>query len=283
MIKNNSLIEGDKEMVKRILVLGGSGFIGKSIMKELDSDHEILGTYYNNPNSEFKEKMFKFDVNDITSVKYILKKSDADIVVSCLRGDYDKQLKFHIEAAKYLKKTSKKMLFCSSANVFDKNPTKAYYEDDPTIAGSEYGIYKETCEKEMKQILEDDLIIARLPMIFGKESPRIKALKKALENDKGVYLYENLYASVNTNERIAKQIRFIIEEEKQGVFHLASEDVINHLEFYKDIVREMGYSKFKFGRKKFKIDKYYLAILANRTDLSDDFEFSSRDVIKDII
>jgi hypothetical protein len=29
MIKNNSLIEGDKEMVKRILVLGGSGYLRK--------------------------------------------------------------------------------------------------------------------------------------------------------------------------------------------------------------------------------------------------------------
>ncbi len=270
-------------MIKKILILGGSGFVGRSLMKELDGDFEILGTYYNNPNPEFKEKMFKFDVNDITSVKYIIKKSDADLVISCLRGDYDKQLKFHIEAAKYLKKTSKKMMFCSSANVFDKNPTKAYYEDDPPISGSEYGIYKETCEKEMKQILEDDLIIVRLPMLFGKESPRIKALKKALENNKGVYLYENLYSSVNTDERIAKQIRYIIEEEKDGVFHLSSEDVINHLEFYKDIVREMGYTKFKFGRKKFKIDKYYLAILSNRTDLSKDFEFSSREVIKDIV
>ncbi len=283
MVKNNSLIEGDMNMIKKVLVLGGSGFVGKAIMKELKDDFEILGTYYKNPNPEFKEKMFKFDVNDITSVKYILKKSDADIVISCLRGEYDKQLKFHIEAAKYLKKTSKKMMFCSSANVFDKDPTKAYYEDDPTIGGSEYGIFKETCEKEMKQILEDDLIIVRLPMIFGKESPRIRALKKALEGNKGVYLYENLYSSVNTDKRIAKQIRYIIEEEKDGVFHLASEDIVNHLEFYKDIVKGLGYKKFKFGRKKLKFNKYYLAILSNRNDLSDVFDFSSRDVIKEII
>jgi len=78
-----------------------------------------------------------------------------EIVISCLRGNYDEQLILHTEISKYLKKSNGRLYFCSTTNVFDNDLSKPHYEDNMPSSCTEYGQFKIECEKRIIDILNE--------------------------------------------------------------------------------------------------------------------------------
>ena len=50
--------------MKRILILGASGFIGNALYKELNSYYDTFGTYFNTRGYKDNRHFFQFDVNE---------------------------------------------------------------------------------------------------------------------------------------------------------------------------------------------------------------------------
>ena len=77
-----------------VLVLGGSGLIGKAIISEMNKNKEfqIYGTYFENPLQLNQGRNFKLNIEDSANISSILKTVRPHIVISCLRGNYYKQL-----------------------------------------------------------------------------------------------------------------------------------------------------------------------------------------------
>ena len=125
------------------------------------------------------------------------------------------------------------MYFCSTANVFDLKVSKAHYENEETEAESDYGKFKIRCEKELEKILGSSMVILRLPMIWGKDSPRMKKLLKDINEKNEIEVYSNLYLNNNIDVMLAKQMHHIIENKLEGIFHLGSEDIMTQYDFIK--------------------------------------------------
>jgi len=272
-------------MGERVLILGVSGLIGRAILNQMKNDkqYDIYGTFRDNPIDLEEGKGFKLQIHDINEMNHILKTLRPQIVISCLRGDFENQLRLHMESAKYLKANHGKMYFCSTTNVFDNDGDNPHYELDMPNAESEYGNFKIKCERDLKNILEDDLCILRLPQIWGKICPRMSELIYGLENNKEIEMYTNAFLTFNTDVFTAKQIHYIIKNDLKGIFHLATSDMLTQYEFYKELINKMGYKNAIIKGIKLPVDKCYFSILTSRNDLPESFNITSRDVINYLV
>jgi len=250
----------------KVLVLGGSGLIGKAIIREMDKykDFEIYSTYYEHTLLLNKCTSFKLNIEELENINSILNNVKPKIIVSCLRGDYDKQLIFHTKIAEYLKQNGGNLYFFSTANVFDNDYSKPHYEDDVPNSRTDYGRYKIACEKSITKILNDNACILRIPQVWGKYSPRMIQLLKSLNNNKAITVYPKLLLNVNTDVMIAKQLCYIIENRLSGIFHLVSEDIDNYNNFFNELIMGLGFDNAKIEENL--KEEGYFALLSKRSD-----------------
>lgn len=229
--------------MEKILILGGSGLIGNALINELNifNDFEIYATYFQNPVSLNKDRCYLLNIDDPLCTSKILDLVKPKIIISCLRGDYEKQLNVHLKAAKYLRENGGRLYFFSTTNVFDNDIKRPHYEDDLPSSCTSYGKYKIECEKNLLEILEERASILRIPGVWGKTSPRMKLLKKSIQNNNKILVYPELFINTNTDVVIAKKTSYIIRNNLKGIFHLTSTDMINHKEFNVDLIKRLGF------------------------------------------
>ncbi|MZK49006.1 sugar nucleotide-binding protein [Clostridium beijerinckii] len=252
--------------MNKILVLGGSGLLGTAIINQMNnySNFDVYSTYFQNPMLFNQHKSFKLDICELDNINNILNNLKPDIIVSCLRGDFNKQLIAHIKIAEYLKHNGGNLYFFSTANVFDNDLSKPYYEDDFPNSHTDYGKYKIKCENTIKEILQDSACILRIPQIWGKNSPRMKQLLKSLNSNEDIVVYPKLFHNTNTDIMVARQLCYIINNNLKGTFHLTSEDVVNYKDFYNELIKGLGGNNSRI-QENFE-EKGYFALLSKRNN-----------------
>lgn len=265
--------------MKKVLILGASGLVGNALIKQLSNDFDVYGTY--NTNNTLPEgKAYKLNVEDANSVSDILNDINPLMVISCLRGDFDSQLIIHEKVARYLIAKGGKLYFCSTANVFDNVINSPKYETDMVDASSDYGKFKIECENLLEGILDkENLCILRLPMIWGKDCIRLNNLREKLKHNEKVDIYTNLYMTNNYDVMLAKQIHYIMTNNLYGKFHLATKDVIRHDDFMLELITRLGYKKPKMKEHTLSEEKYFLAVVSNRTEIPDEYHIKNEDII----
>ncbi len=263
--------------MERILILGASGLVGKALSKELSKKYDVYGTY--NKNKIVSISSIYYDLDKVYKITDILNRIKPSRIVYCLTGNFNAEIELLNKLIKYLIPVNGKLYFCSTANVFDGDTTIPHLRVHEPIAKSDYGKFKIECEKILGKDLNDNGIIFRLPMIWGKDSPRLNNIITALKNNEKIDVYTNLYLNNNTDEMLARQIYYIIENDLKGIFHLGSSEVINHYEFIKKVTIKLGYEDTKFNEEELSGEKYYLAVLPTIEELPTDFIFSNEYVI----
>jgi len=268
-----------KESKHRILIVGASGFLGNAIYRELCSYFRTFGTYKTHVN-EFEKNahFFQYDIeeDDIFEILDIVKPS---IIISALRGDFSSQLIAHSHLLDYIKNTKSKLLFLSSANVFDAYSKYPSYENDKTLSNSIYGHFKIKIENMLLRMPKKQVAILRLPMVFGVQSPRINELKQHLIDGTAIEIFPNLIMNVTTSSKVTQQIHYIINRNKYGVFHLGSKNLVHHDDFIKDIVIRIGLQKPKYKQVFTTNDNRYLAVLPKYNLLPKHLQLSSEKVL----
>lgn len=274
----NLIRKGSK--MERILILGASGLVGKALSKELNKKYNVYGTY--NRNKILSINSSYYDMSKVNKIADILNKVKPSKIVYCLTGDFNTQIELLNELTKYLIPINGKIYFCSTGNVFDGDTTVPHFKNQEPIAESDYGKFKIECEEILRKNLNDNGIIFRLPMIWGKHSTRLNAIITALDKDEKIDAYTNLYINNNTDEMLAKQICYIIENDLKGIFHLGSSEVINYYEFVKKIITNLGYKDAKFNEETIPGEKHYQAVLPTIEEFPKEFMFSNEYVINHI-
>lgn len=247
----------------RVLVLGGSGLVGKALINGLikSNNYDVYGTYYTNEIDYNGCKSIKLDIKNELGFINTLNKVKPEIIISCLRGDFRRQSSIHRIAGDYLRSTKGRMLFCSTANVFDNDLSKTHDEFDKTNTSTDYGEYKLNMENMLAEVLGDRLTILRLPHVWGRDSIRLNQLKKSLDNNETVLVYPNLYVSGICDSNLADKIIFIMDNDLYGIYHLTSNNVVSHRQLYEELVKGLGYD---------------MRLLKSSTDYSGHFALSSK-------
>ncbi|MDD3223652.1 MAG: sugar nucleotide-binding protein [Clostridium sp.] len=164
----------------KVLILGGSGLVGSAILNEMSSykDFEIYTTYCKNPLKVNNCTSINFDINDLEGISNILSSLKPNIIISCLRGDFNKQLAVHIKAAEYLNKSGGRLYFFSTTNVFDNDFKRPHKEEDLSNSQTDYGQYKMECEKKIIDILHHKACILRIPQVWDSTKQILKKILK---------------------------------------------------------------------------------------------------------
>lgn len=266
----------------RILILGASGFIGRSIYLELQSYFDVYGTYAtkNNLYSE-NHVYFKYRLEE-DELDIILQKVKPGIIISSLRGDFNLQTAAHRQLCAYLSSNKhSRIVYLSSMHVFDGKFQLPSYEDDKPLAESDYGKFKITVERMLLKNSPTQTTILRLPIVLGIHSPRILQLRQAIKHKAAFEVYPNLIISITTADKVAQQIHFIIRKKLDGIFHLASDDMVHHEDLFKEITSKMGDKTPIFKSVFRRNEDEYLAILQKKNKLPKNYRISVTKVIKD--
>ncbi len=271
-----------KEDKHRILILGASGFIGYSIYKELCSYFKTFGTYKtSNTQLEKNNHFFQYNIeeDDVYEILDIVKPT---IIISALRGDLAAQLVAHNHIAEYVFSRKIKLIFLSSANVFDAYSKYPSYEQDKTLSNSIYGHFKIKIENMLLRMPKNQVAILRMPMVFGAKSPRIQKIIQNIKDNEPVEVFPNLIMNVTTDSKVTQQIHYIINRNKSGIFHSGSSDLVHHDEFIKEIVKALSLKNAFYKQVYTTNDDRYLAVLPKYNLLPKNLQLISQEILTEL-
>lgn len=272
-----------REDKHRILILGASGFLGGAIYKELCSYFKTFGTYNISSKAFEKNKhyfQFNIEEDDVYEILDIVKPT---IIISALRGDFSKQVLMHQHLAEYVFSNKIRILFLSSANVFDAYSKYPSYEQDKTLSNSIYGHFKIKIENMLLRLPKKQVAILRLPMVFGSQSPRVNEMLQNIKDNTPIEVFPNLIMNVTTDSKVTQQIHYIINRNKYGIFHLGSSDLVHHDDFIKEIIKTLNLeNKGIYKRVYTTNDDRYLAVLPKYNLLPKNLNLVSQDILNEL-
>ena len=137
-------------------------------------------------------------------------------------------------------------------------------------------------ENDLLRLPTAKYVLARLPMIFGNNSPRIFELDQAIENDIPIEVFPNTIINVNNDIRLSQQIHYIINQQLTGIYHLGSTDLIHHFDFIKLLIQRRYHKKAVFKQVFTTNQMRYLAVLAKENKLPSNLLFSYSEVLDDL-
>ena len=268
---------------ERILILGASGFIGNTLYKELCGYFKTFGTY-NSPKREYEKNQhfvhFNHAEDDIFEILNLIKPT---IIISSLRGDFNSQVICHQHIIEYILNNNCKLIFISSSNVFDGYSKYPSYENEKTLSNSIYGHFKIKIENMLMKLPKRKWMILRLPMVLGQHSPRVEEIKALVKENKPVEVFPNIIMNVTSDDKVAQQVHYIINRNKTGIFHLGSNDLVHHNDFFKDIVNTLELKNTIYKNVYTTNEERYLAVLPKNNMLPKHLQLVSHDVLAELV
>ncbi len=269
--------------MKRVLIFGGSGFLGRALFKELHPYMDIYGTYCNQTKFESNKRYYRYDFREDSPLK-ILKKVKPDIIISCLRGDAEEQFIAHDLIIDFSTKQESKLIYLSSANVFDGFWHFPSYEHDKTYSESTYGLLKIKIENKVMRMPPFSWAIARLPMVFGVNTPRVLELKNAIEEQIPYEIFPNTVMNLTTNDFVTQQLHYIVNRNLWGIFHLGSTDLIHHDEFIFQLVDGLHLNTKPIYKHVYASNNNrYIVALPRHNKLPEHLRFQCNDVLQNTL
>jgi dTDP-4-dehydrorhamnose reductase len=264
---------------RKILILGGSGFIGHALYKELCNYYDTYGTYCTARRAfEDNQQYIQYDMRE-DDIVVLLEKIKPQIIISALRGDFGAQVQAHQHLIEYVRDHECRIYFLSSANVFDAYSKYPSYEHDKTLSESIYGRLKIKIENMLLRLPKEKYGILRLPMVFGNNSPRVKEIKSAIWNNEAVEVFPNLIINVIHDDKLTQQIHYLINRNKSGIYHLGSTDLVHHDDFIREMVDRIGLFNAIYKRVYTTNDERYLAALPRKNKLPKNLRVSYQEII----
>ena len=228
----------------RILLTGSSGQLGSECKEVLKDDYEIIS-----PNKE------ELDITSWDKVIMSIDQLSPDIILNCAaftnidECEKEKKLaeRINVEGPRNLAQGAarydKVIVHISSDLIFNgrKRIPQPYFEDDPTSPLSRYGLTKMESEMAVKQNTPH-YIIVRAGWIYGVKGDSFlkQILHLAMKKDqKSIYVVNDQIGSPTWSYRLAQQIKILIDNRKEGVYHATSEGYCSRYEWAKYFLEKM--------------------------------------------
>lgn len=227
-------------MKLRILIVGASGFIGYHMFEEFSKNHEVAGTFYNHPTSNFVH----LDIKDKVEINNVLIFFSPDVIICPAANPNVEYCETHPEETwevnvlgtantiEYAKKIGAKFVFFSSDYIFDGKEGPYLEEDNPNPINI-YGRQKLASEELIRENLPDYLII-RTTVVYGWERNGknfIVRMIHTLEKDQSMEVPEDQVGTPTYVKNLCMATRELIEKDKTGVYNIAGKDLIDRYSF----------------------------------------------------
>lgn len=266
----------------RVLIFGASGFLGGAIYKELSGYYNTFGTHRTDTKALARNQHFFHYVVEEDDAMEIIEVVQPTVIISALRGNFGAQIVAHFHMVEYVKQNNCKLLFLSSANVFDAYSQYPSHENDKTLSLSRFGYFKIKIENMLLRLPKKKYAILRLPMVFGKNSPRIQEIKAFHKAKEPIEVFPNLILNVATDYKITQQIHYIINRNKCGIFHLGSQDLVHYNDFMKEITAVLQLKNPIYKQVFTTNNDRYLAVLPKDNILPKHLQYVSNFIIQEL-
>ena len=242
---------------RRILITGGTGLLGCSLIETFPGDHEIVSTYVGNYKVEHTEtvRYEKIDIRDHDSYSRLFKSFKPNVVIhtaSIGSPDYaenNRQITWEINIGGTEKIVSlceeheAKYVYISSNGIYDGN-CAPYGESDEAKPVNYYGEIKLAGESIVKGRKIKSAII-RPNILYGWHNPSERsnivtmAVEKLRRGDTFMG-YGDVYVMPLYVEQCAEAIKKIIDENRWETFNIAGRDRVSIFEFIRTAAQVFG-------------------------------------------
>ena len=264
-------------MRKKVLLIGGNSLVGQSIAMSLGDGYQIVSTAgHHDP-----ESGYRLTVEAPNKLVEILAYENPEIIISSVRGDYYAQIIFHKKLADWLVGKEKRLLYISTANVFDGDLSKPWTENEPPIPKSDYGCFKRNCETMLGEVLGNQLIIFRLAAVWSADCPRVQRLDLYGRNGEPYYTYPNYMVNVTFAKQIGEYTRYVLEHSLHGIFHVGTTDIVEYFSFEKMVCESLKIKLPQFVAET-AAEKVFFAILSSRRDIPNELQMTVSDVLSEM-
>ncbi|MCC7447053.1 MAG: aminotransferase class I/II-fold pyridoxal phosphate-dependent enzyme [Anaerolineae bacterium] len=231
--------------VKRILVTGGSGDLGRVLCERaVAAGYDVTATYLNHPEYVRAGQPIRLDLSDAAAVQALLDRTNpAAIIHTALNQNVPNPVLHIVEAAKNLytlRHPDTRLIVMSSDMVFDG--TAAPYAEEAVPAPlAPYGRGKAESEQY------GDLVV-RTSLIYDFESPnkQIDWLIASINRGQKCRLFSDEFRSPIWVVTLADALIELIDSDIHGVLNIAGPQVLSRLELGWNLLEALGYDPEPF-------------------------------------
>lgn len=232
--------------MKKILVTGCNGQLGRAIQKEYAGEVEFVLT-----DVVDGDGYVSLDITKIDDVMDLVKKEKPDVIINCAaHTNVDKceeqwDLAFRINAigprnlAIAAKAVDAKLVHVSTDYVFPGTSPEALKEIDPVGPKSAYGKTKLEGENFVKQF-GDKYFILRTAWLYGDGHNFVKTMLKLSETHDELSVVCDQIGSPTSASELARMIHYLEPTDNYGIFHATCEGQTSWAEFTEEIYRLAG-------------------------------------------
>ncbi len=230
----------------RILIIGGSGFIGRYVSRRLvASGHTVVSTYNSRPPADDGATWPQVEITDPAALDALFALARPDVVVhlaamadvGTAERNPERATAVNVTAteaiARLSERHSSRLLFVSTEYVFDGR-NGPYTEDVAPAPTTQYGRTKFEAERAVAALVSNWSIL-RTSIVYGWPAPGrrnfVPMLVDRLRNGEPYHGPTNVHRSPVYVEHLVDGIERLVETESTGVHHVAGSDWVTMYDF----------------------------------------------------
>ncbi|MBU0580934.1 MAG: SDR family oxidoreductase [Candidatus Margulisbacteria bacterium] len=245
--------------MKKILITGGTGYAGASLIASFQKSYDIFACYHNsNPLTKIlnKDKWIKLDLASSSNIKKIVKEIKPEVLIhtaaiatiNVCDNNPKKAYRINVEGTKKLLEEcapNTKFIYLSTDLVFD-GIRGNYSEKDIPSPKHYYGETKYFAEQEIQKI-DKNWVILRCALMYGT-SPSThntfftNSINK-IKNGEAVTFFLDEYRTPLFLNDLSLAIEKIIKNDAKGIFHVGGREKLSRLEFAKIVAEVFSLNK----------------------------------------
>lgn len=227
--------------MKKIWITGAEGHIGTALLDLLEGvEYQLLPT-----------DIEEVDITKIDEVTQFVHVNRPDVVINCAgltdvqecENNVDEAYRVNAigvrNVALAANEVNAKVIQISTDDVFDKESRVPYNEFDNVHPRTIYGKSKEAGEKILTPLL-NRFVIIRSSWIYGIGRDFVDEVLRNVGQGKTMEVPNNQYAAPTSAKELAKVIRYFIDNEEYGLYHVVCPGSCSRYEFARTILEYSG-------------------------------------------
>jgi dTDP-4-dehydrorhamnose reductase len=240
--------------MRRILVIGAKGMLGRDLIKILYS------TFHSPQHSDWEILEWDIDEIDIREEKKTVTKIESfkpEIVINVAaytdvdgcESNEEKAFAVNAEGMKYVAlgalRCRAKVVYLSTDYIFDGGKSEPYLEDDPPNPLNVYGRSKWKGEQYVRELVKDVLIV-RSQWLYGRYGNNfVTSILRQAREKKVLSIVNDQIGSPTYTVDLSEAISVLLQSDARGVFHVANSDLCTWYTFGQAILKLSGMERVK--------------------------------------